>query len=269
MVHLNGVKQLDSSLWLSYHLFQLTISRYSFASLYAKNRVVLDIASGNGFGVSYLKDGGARIVVGGDISRKVVQCATSNYGKDGICFLQLDARQLPFNDKTFDLVTSIETIEHLREHEHFLRECKRVLKKDGYFVCSTPNKQVVSADSELPWFPDHVKELDIHNFRNLLDKYFYNVVIYGIVADMKPPSVMYKLIHAYGKPLKLILLTIPKFVVFMNFFSIGDALSRYRLVNLAEINKTNFDKILEKKYKPFRLQDDSPTPGYIIGVANA
>lgn len=46
---------------------------------------------------------------------------------------------LPFPDRKFDLVVSVEGIEHLENPSAFLRECARVAKDDGIVIISTPN----------------------------------------------------------------------------------------------------------------------------------
>ena len=53
--------------------------------------------------------------------------------------------RLPFTDESFDAVFSIGVLEHVREtggdEVDSLKEIKRVLKKDGYFICThLPNK---------------------------------------------------------------------------------------------------------------------------------
>jgi len=47
--------------------------------------------------------------------------------------------RLPFEDESFDLVTSVEGIEHLENPHGFLREINRVLKPDGWVILTTPN----------------------------------------------------------------------------------------------------------------------------------
>lgn len=49
----------------------------------------------------------------------------------GIKFLVADAHKLPLKNKTFDLVTCIETLEHLEDPEKALKEIFRVLKSGG------------------------------------------------------------------------------------------------------------------------------------------
>lgn len=46
---------------------------------------------------------------------------------------------IPFDDDSFDLVVSIEGIEHLENPSFFLRECSRVIKPEGLIVLTTPN----------------------------------------------------------------------------------------------------------------------------------
>ena len=46
--------------------------------------------------------------------------------------------QLPFPDATFDVVTCLETLEHVHDTDHLVREIRRVLKNDGYAVLSVP-----------------------------------------------------------------------------------------------------------------------------------
>jgi SAM-dependent methyltransferase len=45
---------------------------------------------------------------------------------------------LPFRDATFDLVTCLETIEHVHDTDHLVAEVRRVLKPTGYGVLSVP-----------------------------------------------------------------------------------------------------------------------------------
>jgi len=46
--------------------------------------------------------------------------------------------RLPFPDASFDVVTCLETLEHVHDTDHLIREIRRVLKDDGYAVLSVP-----------------------------------------------------------------------------------------------------------------------------------
>lgn len=48
-------------------------------------------------------------------------------------------KTLPFPDAHFDLVVTIEGIEHLENPSGFLRECARLVRPGGFIVLSTPN----------------------------------------------------------------------------------------------------------------------------------
>lgn len=66
-------------------------------------------------------------------------CKISN--KKGIKTTQFffDNNDLPYKKNTFDLVIAGEIIEHIYDTDQFLTEIKRILKKDGHFLISTPN----------------------------------------------------------------------------------------------------------------------------------
>jgi SAM-dependent methyltransferase len=46
---------------------------------------------------------------------------------------------IPFADDSFDVVYAGEVIEHLVDTDSFMREARRVLKKDGLLIVTTPN----------------------------------------------------------------------------------------------------------------------------------
>ncbi len=47
-------------------------------------------------------------------------------------------KRFPLEDNSIDLCLSLELIEHLENPRHFLRECKRILKKEGEIIITTP-----------------------------------------------------------------------------------------------------------------------------------
>ena len=145
--------------------------RYIFASAFVQNKVVLDCACGMGYGSNYLK-GKASMVIGGDISREAIKSAKSFYKQEELFFLQLDATKLPFSENTFDVIVSLETIEHLESYKSFLSECVRVLKTGGTFICTTPNRHRLILPFRKPVWPFHTHEFTVREFHNLVRAFF-------------------------------------------------------------------------------------------------
>ncbi len=55
-------------------------------------------------------------------------------------YLIADASKLPFDDNTFDLITSFDNLEHIKEYNEVIKEMVRVLKPDGKILLNTINK---------------------------------------------------------------------------------------------------------------------------------
>lgn len=134
--------------------------------------LVLDLACGYGYASPLFI---AKNYVGGDVSFNAVKFAQSKYNERvfDTHFVCLNACELPFSDNSFDGIVSIETIEHLPNIEIFLSECKRVLKKNGIFVCSSPNKQFSTYN------PYHKVELYDIVFITIIQLFFKNVTFYS------------------------------------------------------------------------------------------
>jgi len=112
--------------------------RYHFAASFCEGRDVLEVGCGAGQGLGYLAKK-ARRVVGGDYTGKLVQAARDYYN-DRLELYQLDAHELPFEDKSFDVVILYEAIYYLARPKKFLREARRVLRYGGTLLIATANK---------------------------------------------------------------------------------------------------------------------------------
>ena len=55
-------------------------------------------------------------------------------------FVQTSAVKLPFADESFDVVTALHVIEHIKEDKAVIDEAYRVLKAEGVMLLVTPNK---------------------------------------------------------------------------------------------------------------------------------
>lgn len=76
-------------------------------------------------------------VFGVDISQELVDKARQ--AGVNACKVDVSSERLPFEDNSFHVVHMGEVIEHLANPDFAIREVRRVLKKDGFLVLSTPN----------------------------------------------------------------------------------------------------------------------------------
>jgi len=154
--------------------------RYLYATQFAEGKVVLDIACGEGYGSDLLAKN-AKKVTGVDISEETISHAKKTYKKDNLEFLIGSVADVPIDGKgIFDLIVSFETIEHVCEEDQkkFMKEVKRLLKPNGVFICSTPDKKAYSDLSEYK-NEFHVKEFYKEEYEDFLKGYFKNVDVFG------------------------------------------------------------------------------------------
>jgi methionine biosynthesis protein MetW len=98
---------------------------------------VLDIGCGDGeFTRQVANKTGSDKIYGVEISPQYAERARQN----GINVVMADIDfGLPFEDTSFDIVVSNQVIEHVNSTDNFIRECHRILRKEGICICSTPN----------------------------------------------------------------------------------------------------------------------------------
>ena len=148
------------------------LSRYMSVVEIVKDKVVLDIASGTGYGAAMLAEG-ARKVIGVDISEEAVDYSRKHYNAKNIEYICGDAEQIPVDDNSVDVVVSFETIEHLAEPTKFMQEVKRVLKTDGCFIVSTPNDKEFTEGNEF-----HLHEFQLPELKEVINSNVTNSAYY-------------------------------------------------------------------------------------------
>jgi 2-polyprenyl-3-methyl-5-hydroxy-6-metoxy-1,4-benzoquinol methylase len=170
------------------------LAKFHFASRYAADKLILDAGCGAGQGTVCLARSGARYTVGIDIASEAVTFARSHFVEPNLAFGRMDAAWLGFQDRTFDMVTSIEVIEHLSEPEHYVVGMRRVLKDDGMLVLSTPNKLISSPTPGTLW-PHHIHEFYLEELEALLRRYFSEVEMWGMGIPVYDQHAVRRLMH--------------------------------------------------------------------------
>jgi SAM-dependent methyltransferase len=153
------------------------LHRYFFAREFCRDKDVLDIAAGEGYGSAYLAQQ-ARTVIGVEIAEAMVAHASDSYPQNNLNFRKGDARRLEFAAKSFDVVTSFETIEHFCEQAEFLDEVSRVLRPNGVFIVSSPDRDIYSPPGS-PVNPFHARELSRQEFEAMLRARFVHCDFYA------------------------------------------------------------------------------------------
>lgn len=148
------------------------ISRYSAVAGIAKGKVVLDIASGAGYGTKLLSKF-AKQMYGIDYSLEAIKYSKEHYSAKNITYMIGDALKIPLDDESVDVVVSLETIEHLKSPAKFITEVKRILKKDGQFIVSTPNDDEYTEGNEF-----HLHEFGLLELQTLIKRNFKNAEFY-------------------------------------------------------------------------------------------
>ena len=158
-------------------------ARYAFALQYIEDKSVLDIACGTGYGLGFLKEK-AKLVTGVDVSIEAASEARNECGENASVLLG-DGLNLPFADESFDVVTSFETLEHLHGRGEFLAELKRVLRRKGFLILSTPNANYTKPVNGKPSNPFHIFEYQPEELRSELENYFAVQKFFGQMLDDK------------------------------------------------------------------------------------
>jgi 2-polyprenyl-3-methyl-5-hydroxy-6-metoxy-1,4-benzoquinol methylase len=114
-----------------------------------------------------------------DNCKEAILYARQYYSDDKIEFLLSNALKSSFDNDAMDIVICFEMIEHIDQPDLLLTEIKRVLKKDGTLILSTPNKRITSPTTEKSLNPYHKKEYTFLELKELLQKYFSQVQFYG------------------------------------------------------------------------------------------
>jgi 2-polyprenyl-3-methyl-5-hydroxy-6-metoxy-1,4-benzoquinol methylase len=109
-----------------------TLDRYG-----VQGKKCLDVGPGTGRWLQFLKSRNAAYLGAIDISEKSLE--RSEHICDKVQIANFETDRFDFDSDFFDILLSIEVIEHLLHPQNYISEIKRVVKHDGLILMSTPN----------------------------------------------------------------------------------------------------------------------------------
>jgi SAM-dependent methyltransferase len=160
------------------------VARYRFAIPHLLGCSVLDIACGSGYGLPVLQKT-ARSVVGVDVDMDAARKARNAVGCGPEVVVVADGCRLPFDNASFDVITSFETLEHLEARARFLGELRRVLTPKGLCIISTPNANHTLPVNGRPRNPHHVFEYSPSELVTELRNHFASIELFGQILDSR------------------------------------------------------------------------------------
>ena len=162
--------------------------RYNFAKGFVKNKVVIDLGCGVGYGTFALANGRARKVYGIDINSDAIEYAKAHYSDKKITYNVRNALNTKLPPSMADIVIAFEVIEHVKNPKKILQEAARLLRPNGIVIISTPNSKASVGQN-----PYHIKEFTFKELTKALS-IFKTLHFYGQHKTSKAIFKIYKTI---------------------------------------------------------------------------
>jgi ubiquinone/menaquinone biosynthesis C-methylase UbiE len=176
-------ERLDTTGFMPIWLRHEHLARFQFAAKFVSGREVIDCACGDGTGTAIFAKAGPKSLQAFDLSPETITACQTRYPDlQQVRFAVGDATKLPLADASADLFISLETIEHLPDDLAYLREVHRVLRHDGIFICSTPDRLTTNPGitiNDRPVNIFHLREYSRAEFGELLGQFFESIEWFG------------------------------------------------------------------------------------------
>lgn len=147
------------------------VARYVIARSACSGQRILDIACGEGYGAYILKSlWKAREVVGIDISEEAISSARRTFDVPNVSFEVGSVYDISqkYPPGRFDVIISLETIEHLEDPERFLLELKALSTPDTTIIISCPNDPYYYLE-ETSRNPFHIRKYTYQQFFDMTE----------------------------------------------------------------------------------------------------
>lgn len=160
-----------------YLIYSMHVATYEHVRPLIQGKTVLDFGCGTGYGSERVAAECASIA-GVDVSGDAIEYARQRYAHPRLRFERIEPVErapLPFEAERFDVVLSFQVIEHVPDADAYLREVRRVLKRDGVFVIATPDRATRLLPLQRPWNRFHLVEHSDASLTKLLARHFTDV----------------------------------------------------------------------------------------------
>jgi SAM-dependent methyltransferase len=162
-----------------------------------KEGALLDVGCSNGEFMHFAERDGWN-AYGVELNRRTAESARSN----GLNVFNGFLHDAKYPHEFFDAIFLGDVIEHVTSPRDFIKECTRILKKDGVLVISTPNLDCFWSQStfllyrlfKIPWSsltpPYHLHQFSVGNLYRLMRSFGCSQIdsLY-----LRPPRLMYEL----------------------------------------------------------------------------
>lgn len=200
------------------------INRIKSYRVFKKGDKMLDAGCGSGDMAKAIMKKYGVVAYGTDLNKVAIRRANGVGVKAKIANLD---EKWPYEDSFFNSVIAAEIIEHVINPDNFLSEAKRVLKKNGYLVITTPNlaswfNRMIFLFGYQPFFTEvstidktmglkftrrltpnrdtmgHIRVFTLKALRDMLEMYGFNIVaekgstVYYLPKYMVPFDYLFK-----------------------------------------------------------------------------
>lgn len=166
----------------SYLIYLIHVATYRYCLDYVSGKKVLDYGCGTGYGTALISPR-CKEVTGIDTSVQAIRYAVEHYRAPNLTFQQVSPVEvvpLPFADASFDVVLSLQVIEHVRNVNVYLTEISRVLAPGGCAIFSTPDRSSRLFPFQKPWNRWHLREYSKEGLRKVLRDHFVGVKVLNV-----------------------------------------------------------------------------------------
>ncbi|MDE2588585.1 MAG: class I SAM-dependent methyltransferase [Patescibacteria group bacterium] len=152
---------------------------------------ILDVGCGpGGTSISFSRFG---TVMGVDYSTTALKISL----KRGLNVFMNTLTTISVRDKSFDLITALDVIEHIQDEKKVLIEINRILKSDGFVVITVPAFQFLWSEHDVA--VSHVRRYDVSSLSKALNDSGFTIVrISYFVSFVFPFVALYRLLTKSG-----------------------------------------------------------------------